>query len=212
MLFGLLLCGVLQADIIQVNKQTFRAPDLSGFARVSDKAGIKEMFPLVEQDYRHITHFTIYEETESENPIIGRFTTPTRSVGARIKPRKEFISEILSFKYDEDAAAKLRASFEEAQNILKTSEENIDVESINEGLLSPVIVDHDEYGFYSAQSVKGTKEGIEFHQASMTASTVIKNTFFILYVTKEFEGAHTHKELLEVSKKFTAQLVRLNEK
>jgi hypothetical protein len=210
--FALVICGLLQADVIQVNNKTFQTPDLSGFAHISDRKGIIEAFPLVDQDYRHITHFVIYEESDSENPVIGRFTTPTRSVGARIKPRKEFISEILSFKYDEDAAEKLRASFKEAQNILEKGEQDISVYEINSGLLTPIIVDHDEYGFYSAQLVKGIKEGVEFQQATISASTVIDNTFFILYVSKEFEGLQTHQELLETSKEFIAEFVQLNEK
>lgn len=210
--FGVFAFGILHADVIQVNQKTFQTTNLSGFDYIYDRNGITEAFPEVDRDYRHITHFVIYEATDSENPAIGRFTTPSRSVGARIKPRKEFISEMLSFKYDEDAAEKLRASFKEAQDIVKESNPDISLEDVNSGLLTPVIVDHDENGYYSAQLLKIMVKGVEFQQATIIALTVINNTVFVLYISKEFEGMHTYQELLGVSKKFTAQFVKLNEK
>lgn len=207
-----LICGLLQADVIQVNNKTFQTADLSGFTHIFDREGIIEAFPLVDHDYRHITHFVIYEDSDSENPVVGRFTTPTRSVGARIKPRKEFISGILSFKYDEAMIKKMRASYKELENILDKGELDISVDQMSPGLLAPVIVDHDEYGFYSVQLIQGIREGVGFQQVTIGASTVINNTFFILYVSKEFEGLQTHQELLEISKRFIAGFVQLNEK
>jgi hypothetical protein len=204
--------ALLASNSINVNGRTFEFPPMDGLTLATERAEIKEAFPLVDEDYRHITHFVAYENEVTVNPIVGRFTTPTRSVGARIKPRKEFIKEVIDFKYDEEAGNRLKEEFKKAQTIIEDSQLDLSIESLNSGLLTPVIIDYDENGFYQAQIVEGIRAGGKFTQATIAASTVINETFFILYIGKDYSGAATpHGELLQIAKEFMEDFVDRNE-
>lgn len=211
-LLSIIIATCLNAsEVISVNQKTFKYPQTDGFMQIHGREKIIEAVPIVERDYRHITHLILVEDGEGENPAIGRFTTPTKSVGARIKKRKEFIAEIVQYQYDQEEAEKLKAVFEEVKEIVESSNDDISIESINEGLMTPKIVDYDDYGIYLAQTMKGFEAGKPFTKANVITSTVVNGTVFNLYISKNFESLATHQELLTASKALTAQFVQLNE-
>lgn len=204
--------SLLGKGIISVNNGQFTFPTIEGFTLVTDREEMKKIFPLLEQDYRHITHFVAFQEEQTRNSIVGRFTTPTRSINARIKPRSEFIRQLIDLKYDKELADKLHEGFKKAQSIIETSELDFSLQSIKRELVSPVIIDHDDNGFYQALVTEGIRYGENFTQATIASGTVVNNMVFTLYISKDYSSTPPHPELLAISKKFIAKFIQLNER